>query len=171
MHIVRLCAALYQGMAVYDMNEPILVNISENLLGILPLIGKKIIAPKLVASNLRYPLTSSNVQVLFILWEIRRSTVSDLSKHLHVSRPNMTPLIDKLVEYGLVERIQSESDRRVIDVSITPSGDELCLEIRDSMIETVQKRLTVLEEEDLTQLNESLNQIKSILMKVDNVPF
>ena len=37
-----------------------------------------------------------------------------MAKDLSISKPNMTPIIDKLVKEGYVDRYYDDNDRRVI---------------------------------------------------------
>lgn len=45
-----------------------------------------------------------------------------IARELHVSTPSVTQSVDQLVEAGLVLRRRSESDRRAVQISLTPSG-------------------------------------------------
>ncbi|WP_355316390.1 MarR family winged helix-turn-helix transcriptional regulator [Paenibacillus jiagnxiensis] len=100
---------------------------------------------------------------------MRHSTVSELSKQLNISRPNMTPLLDKLVKYELVSRKPSETDRRVVEVEITRQGDELVREIGERLMLDIRERLSGLPEKDLVQMCSCLNELKTILLKLDHV--
>lgn len=48
--------------------------------------------------------------------------LSEIGECLIVTRPNITGLIDGLVEDGLVERIDDPEDRRVVLARLTPAG-------------------------------------------------
>src|SRR5262249_55002262 len=49
-------------------------------------------------------------------------TMSALSEHLLVSNGNVTAIVARLVEDGLVTRTQDKSDRRVLRVKLTAKG-------------------------------------------------
>ncbi|TKH44451.1 transcriptional regulator, partial [Paenibacillus terrae] len=148
------------------MDTQLLGNISENILGLFPMVKKKFFS----YGALDFPLhlSPNNFQVLLLLREVRLSTVSDLSKQLNVSRPNMTPLLDKLVELGLADRNSCDSDRRVVNVAITEEGDAFCEQVFHTFSNKIQERLVLLPEEDLLHLSETLNELKQILLKIDN---
>ncbi|MET3212062.1 UNVERIFIED_CONTAM: DNA-binding MarR family transcriptional regulator [Paenibacillus sp. PvR008] len=141
-------------------------DISENILGLFPIVRKKF----LTFGTLDIPLhlSPNNFQVLMLLREVRLSTVSELSKQLNVSRPNMTPLLDKLVEHGLADRQSCDSDRRVVNVAITQEGDAFCKQVFNIFSGKIQERLVLLSEEDLLHLSETLNELKQIFLKIDN---
>ena len=52
-------------------------------------------------------------------------TVADLCRELHHDSGAMTRLIDQLEERKLIERRRNPQDRRVIELSLTDSGNEL----------------------------------------------
>ena len=50
--------------------------------------------------------------------------MSDLAECAQTSQASLTGIIDRLEEHGLVERVRSRDDRRVVEVTLTPAGDE-----------------------------------------------
>ncbi|ALP35630.1 transcriptional regulator [Paenibacillus sp. IHB B 3084] len=149
------------------MDTQLLGDISENILGLFPIVKKKFFT--FGTLDIPLHLSPNNFQVLMLLREVRLSTVSDLSKQLNVSRPNMTPLLDKLVEHGLADRQSCDSDRRVVNVAITQEGDAFCEQVFNTFSGKIQERLVLLSEEDLLHLSETLNELKQIFLKIDNV--
>ncbi len=67
-------------------------------------------------------ISSTQLHVLFILMSDGPLTMSHLAESLNVSLPNVTGLIDRMVEHGLVERGRDSDDRRVVTVSTTTAG-------------------------------------------------
>lgn len=67
-------------------------------------------------------ISSTQLHVLFMLMSDGPSTMSHLAESLNVSLPNVTGLIDRMVEHGLVERGRDSDDRRVVTVSTTAAG-------------------------------------------------
>lgn len=49
----------------------------------------------------------------------------ELAKEQFISPPALTSIIDNLEKQGLVERVRSEEDRRVINIKITGRGEKL----------------------------------------------
>lgn len=65
-----------------------------------------------------------------VLWALERSPgrrlrMSELADHVVLSRSNLTRLVDRLEEAGLVARERSAEDRRGAYAVITPEGREL----------------------------------------------
>ncbi len=74
-------------------------------------------------------ISSTQLHVLFMLMSDGPSTMSHLADSLNVSLPNVTGLIDRMVEHGLVERGRDSDDRRVVTVSTTAAGRAAAEEI------------------------------------------
>ena len=64
----------------------------------------------------------SQVMVLETLHRAREMRMTELANFLGLSKANATGLIDRLVARGLVRRERSETDRRVVNVSLTQEG-------------------------------------------------
>lgn len=92
--------------------------------------------------------------------------MSEIGRKVYISRPNMTSLIDKLVDEGLAERAQDENDRRVIKIAITKKGEESLWKWSEKHHSKMKEKLSVLSDEDLENLYESLENIKAILNKL-----
>ncbi|WMI67175.1 MarR family winged helix-turn-helix transcriptional regulator [Mangrovimonas sp. YM274] len=71
--------------------------------------------------------------------------------------PNATRLMDKLCAKGLIERLPSESDRRVVFIEITKEGLELLQSIPDDFDVQLVKKLT---EEEAGQLSDLLDKMR-----------
>ncbi len=67
-------------------------------------------------------ISSTQLHVLFMLMSDGPSTMTHLADKLGVSLPNVTGLVDRMVEHGLVERGRDSDDRRVVTVSTTAAG-------------------------------------------------
>lgn len=70
-------------------------------------------------------LTMQQMKVIMMLEHRGDIPVSALAESLNVSLPNMTGIVDRLVQNDLVERIPSSLDRRVILLRSTPKSKEI----------------------------------------------
>lgn len=147
--------------------------LAENLLTFVPIMTKKII--KLDTTQIKtLPYTApikilplNQLVVLELLREEGSLSISRLCKKLTISRPQMTIVIDKLVDLDLVYRVHNEEDRRTIDINITEGGREYCLEILKIAKENLKNKLMSLSSEDLLMLLKSIEVIKSIFKKIE----
>lgn len=148
------------------MKDELLEVISEHFaVAILPLLHKKIFKG-IPLDKMSLQMTPSNMDVLFMLSEVREATISELCHHLNISRPNMTPIIDKLVQYQLVERQTSEEDRRVTKIKITAYGDQFFNEACKIIRNHIKSAFASLDNDDLTALKECFVTLKTILIKI-----
>ncbi|MEE4212021.1 MAG: MarR family transcriptional regulator, partial [Parvularcula sp.] len=75
-------------------------------------------------------------------------TMSELSAHLLVSNGNVTGLVQRLVQDGLVERRISPGDRRIQRVALTPEGRKTFAVMADGHEQWIDNMFSGLTEED-----------------------
>ncbi|MBV7272511.1 MarR family transcriptional regulator [Clostridium sp. PL3] len=138
--------------------------LAENLITFLPVMIKKII--KFDTAPIKMP-PLNQLMVLGLLQEEGSSSISELCKNLTISRPQMTIVIDKLVDLDLVYRVHNESDRRTININVTEKGKKYCLEISEMVKENLKSKLMNLSQEDLSILLRSIDVAKNIFKKLE----
>jgi DNA-binding MarR family transcriptional regulator len=69
-----------------------------------------------------------------------RPTCSDIKARLLDRTPDVTRLVSRLQDAGLVERHRSEEDRRAVEVALTPEGQDLLRRL-DPLVEATIDRL------------------------------
>lgn len=74
---------------------------------------------------------------------------------------NTTRLVDKLITKGFVERQQCETNRRKVDITITPKGIDALLDINKAVDEAESAMTKKISNEDLKHLNTLLNTIRT----------
>ena len=93
--------------------------------------------------------------------------MSEIGKHMGISKPYMTILVNKLIDEGLVERVPDTQDRRVVNVTITDSGRDAIREFMSDAKETVVRNLSSLDSSDISSLHEAMKTIRSVASKLD----
>ena len=94
------------------------------------------------------------------------SAVSDLPKHMMISKPAMSQLLNGLEKKGYISREIDKSDRRKISAALTPKGEEILgvtKDYADKMLDTVIARFG---EENLLQLLALFTRLTDILEEV-----
>ncbi|RKP51682.1 MarR family transcriptional regulator [Cohnella endophytica] len=140
-------------------------SISESFVTLVPLLNQKLLR-NLPLDQMALNLSPTNFHLLRALYEKRKATITELCNHMRVSRPNMTPLVDKLVRHGLVRRRPTAEDRRFVEIEITEEGDRHCREMRQMILKHIHSKLESLDEEDLAALEQCLNTMKTIALKI-----
>jgi len=136
----------------------------DNLYLFFPLFRKKVFKHRKRSHEGKMP--HSYYHVLKILDKHGNLPMSKIGINVHISKSNMTSLIDKLVENGLAERLPDQNDRRVINISITDKGKDVLKDWRKNSNNEIKKSLSVLSEEDLETFYVSVENIKDILHKL-----
>lgn len=112
-------------------------------------------------------LSRLQLGALGILSVSTRLPVSELGRRLKISKPQVSLIVGRLEESGLVERASDSLDRRVSCLEITVLGretlDRNVSEIKDGM----KKKLSVLSDSELAELKRSFSSIVEILGKLE----
>ncbi|MGA2121117.1 MAG: MarR family transcriptional regulator [Methanoregula sp.] len=138
--------------------------IAENLIALLPFYHKKIFQPGLGKTGMQV----AQYRTLGIL--MREGTplpMSELGKRLYISKPYMTMLVNQLIQDGLAQRIPDTHDRRVINITITPEGSRHLKKSASLYKENIKNILSGLDRQDLEDLCQSLEKLRSIISRID----
>ncbi len=85
------------------------------------------------------------------------ANLSTLNERMVSKMSNTTRLVDKLLQKGYVERVVCESNRRKVEISITPSGEQVLVHM-DGTIKMAENELTKnFTKEELELLNQLLD--------------
>lgn len=114
----------------------------------------------------RYGLTQPQFSVLEALGHLGPLTIGEIGKKMLVTGGCMTVIIDNLERDGLVERIRSTEDRRVIKVGLTAKGNELFQRIFRQHAARITELASVLSEEEQRQLSDLLKKLGLALKEV-----
>ena len=97
----------------------------RNSVGYLMRICTNRVLPQMEALFQDQELTFSQWTTLVALHDGRLATAGDLAHNICHDAGSLTRLIDQMVKRGLVTRTRSETDRRVVTLSLTPRGRSL----------------------------------------------
>lgn len=86
-------------------------------------------------------LSDAQWKPLFMLVQERASTVAELARVCVLDPGAMTRLLDRLESKGLVQRVRSTEDRRVVHLEITPAGREAVAGVPDVLARVVNLHL------------------------------
>jgi DNA-binding MarR family transcriptional regulator len=82
--------------------------------------------------------------------------VKDVSDSLSMSLPAMSRALDKLVQRGYVERVESEKDRRAKLVRLLPAGRAVLDEIEQARKSAIEELTARLSDEERAALHAAL---------------
>jgi len=90
-------------------------------------------------------------------------TMSELSDLLLVSNGNLTAIVARLVEDGLVTRTQSKADRRVLHVKLTAKGRRDFRAMAAEHEQWIEQMFADLDDTELTNLLTGLNRVRTAI--------
>ncbi|ADZ09726.1 regulatory protein MarR [Methanobacterium lacus] len=96
-------------------------------------------------------------------------SMSGLAKTLNISKTQITPRIDELVNNGLLERVPDENDRRVLRIALTAEGEDLIHNSNKTVKEALNLLLNPLSPDELEELGKSIETIKNTVLKIQGV--
>ena len=87
------------------------------------------------------------------------NTVAELARECHLDAGAMTRMLDRLEAKGLCTRSRSESDRRVVNIALTPSGSQAASEIPAVLCQVLNSHLAGLSPDEFATLKSLLQRI------------
>ncbi|MCC7508137.1 MAG: MarR family transcriptional regulator [Planctomycetes bacterium] len=93
---------------------------------------------------------------------------SEISARMVARDSDVTRLLDRLVRSGLVVRIASHQDRRVVQGQITPAGEQLCDRLNPVLEELHRKQFERFGEQNTQQLITLLEQLRTVIKEPDD---
>ena len=122
----------------------------------------------------RCGIPGAQVWLLAVINEHPGITVSHLSESLSIHVSTASNMLDKLDKAKLVERRRGETDRRVVNLYVTPSGRAILERAPRPLTGLVPDALNRLSESDLARLHEDLarliEKMKPVDMSLGNEP-
>ena len=137
----------------------------QNLLLVMPDWHSKLVKP------FRDTLDNEmSLETYYCLETLRKSetvTMTELAQQLKVPKQQATKLVDKLYQYGFIERQYHENDRRMIWLRLTQKAvdylDEYYLKNKD-FLRSLEEKLS---QEELRRLNEAVEILGEILPRLE----
>jgi DNA-binding MarR family transcriptional regulator len=137
--------------------------IMDAIIHVPPIFAKKLLRRDL--NGIDTSLTRLHFAIMGVLSE-GNLTVSELAKHLMITKPQMTHLVDHLVKMGVIERRPDARDRRVINLTLTEQGKVMRDTFRHKIEENVKSALSGLTPDELTSMADALDTLRNIGAKL-----
>ena len=121
-----------------------------------------------VRSHIRTTATAKfdiTVEQFHVLRYVRRgpNSMSELAVAKNISRPAISQAVDVLVKKGLLTRVRSSTDRRVIELALTDAGNALLDTVFRENREWMKERMNGLNAEELATIGKAMEALKKIL--------
>jgi DNA-binding MarR family transcriptional regulator len=117
-----------------------------------------------------FGLNSARYGLLRALYftEGHRLRQTEVARAMDVTAPNVTQLIDALERDGLVERVTSDTDRRVTYAQLTRAGTALCAKAIPAMGRFMQETMAPFSSKEMAQLARLLARFRNHLAQLDD---
>ncbi|MCD6545972.1 MAG: MarR family transcriptional regulator [Thermotogae bacterium] len=102
------------------------------------------------------------LQKLFFMGEMR---LTDLSDMLGITKGTASGIVKRLVDYGYVEKVKSQIDRRVYNLSITNEGKKVIEEVINRRIEYIKRVFSSFDEKTQKAFLDHLKEITKVIEK------
>ena len=140
----------------------------DDFLSILPFIrrsvNKKVL--KSALAQIEEAISVPHFEIMKTLQEDGTRYMAEIGEKLSIPKPQMTHLIDHMVDLGIVERQAVETDRRVTNIALTSKGMRM-IEEHDSIVrDSINTKLSCLSDEELQELSSSLRILSRTLSKI-----
>jgi DNA-binding MarR family transcriptional regulator len=104
-------------------------------------------------------ITSTQASIMFMLASGRALAAADLAREYGIDASAVTRLIDRLEKRGLITRLRSEEDRRVVRLALTDEGRALAAQIPAIFTSVLDKLLGGFTPEEVGFLKSMLRRI------------
>eukprot|EP00831_Metopus_contortus_P005093 TRINITY_DN11910_c0_g1_i1.p1 TRINITY_DN11910_c0_g1~~TRINITY_DN11910_c0_g1_i1.p1 ORF type:complete len:199 (+),score=17.01 TRINITY_DN11910_c0_g1_i1:102-698(+) len=98
---------------------------------------------------------------------VKSVPVSKISSTLNISKSNTTPIIDKLIDYGLVHRYTDPNDRRKIRVELTNTALEIFDAFKNFARSKLAEKICNLSDDDLLEIHSCTCKLTDIFSKLE----
>jgi len=115
---------------------------------------------------MKWDMPDQQFRLLHILSHHGGQPLKFYGKHMHVSKPNMTKLVDQLIEQGYASREHSNEDRRVILLNLTEAGKEELDKEYEKLIDRSSLMYEQLSEQERDEFLEHINGIINLMEKI-----
>ncbi|PQD97141.1 MarR family transcriptional regulator [Pradoshia eiseniae] len=93
-------------------------------------------------------ITGSQFHLLNTIHKEKVSNVKRLAEELDVKSSAITVMLERLVQSGLVSRVQDESDRRSVLVTLTDAGEEVLVKAKNYSRDILMNYARLLDEDE-----------------------
>jgi DNA-binding MarR family transcriptional regulator len=99
----------------------------------LSLVVSKKVEP-IISRGIEPQLTLPHIRLLIIVKNSDSSKATDIASYFGVTLSAVTGMLDRVEEFGLLERVRSAKDRRIVEVRLTDKGMGVYEKIKQNLI-------------------------------------
>jgi len=134
----------------------------EYIFGFMPILRRK-----LIKGHPTCELPKQQMNVLIHISLNDGQPMNHYSQKMSISKPNMTKVVNGLIEGGYVTRGKDKKDRRIITLHMTEAGRGIVTEHWNDMKAQIMASTQKLSDDEMQALFDSFETIKEIFEKLD----
>lgn len=92
-----------------------------------------------------------------------QTTQSEIKKFLNLNSSTVSGIIDRLEKRGYLARLPKSGDKRIVNIALTSSGEELLSTIPPLLHEQLSTKLQSLDESEIRKVESSLETLVQLL--------
>lgn len=145
------------------MKENDVDNVSKELAHLIPNISAKL-SP--FAHQARGLNSSLLIRILDLLRQKEILTMKEIANEMKISKQQLTPLINKLIQMDLAIRESDDADRRIVRIKITSKGLTILETFQNDIAENIKTRIIDWNEADILSLQNALSTLYLYIDKI-----
>jgi len=102
-------------------------------------------------------LSIAQLKSLLFIASKGKTNFKKIAEALGVTPPNITGIIDRLVEQGLVSRTENSEDRRIMLLEVTEKGQHLLTNLKENRVIFFRQVLSRMKQDELQALAQGLS--------------
>ena len=141
------------------------IEVARNVLSVFPPLVK-LYKREVREASPRNKLTFAQFR---LLREVHRgiNQVGKLADHNGVSQPAMSRLVNGVVKLGLLKRVPHPSDRRQLELRLSPRGETLFLHVQASVHKKLAEQIASLSASEQKTVEEGFAKIATLLTRLE----
>jgi DNA-binding MarR family transcriptional regulator len=107
-------------------------------------------------------------QELFTVMTVERlkeATMGQLAENMNFPMSTATGIVDRLVRKGYMERGRSETDRRIVVISLTEKGKNFTAGVKEMIFSYIRRADEVLDDEEWETIIRIVEKVTAVLQK------
>lgn len=108
-------------------------------------------------------ITGSQGMIIGILMRHGKMKISELSQKMGLTSSTVSGIVDRLEKQGMVKRVRSSDDRRVVYVSINEEFREKSREVFKKAEDKIREMMNKATEEEHDEIVKGLNTLKRLI--------
>lgn len=114
-----------------------------------------------------YGFTVPQITVLAVLSQNEKMKISDISKLIHSTNSTVSGIVDRLEKQGLIKRVKSQEDRRVVFVELDHKFLNMKEELDKEMASYLDGIFKNIDDEKTLSIISGLENLKTMLLSND----